>query len=80
MLLPIFHLTIKMSFHKPIKGVFSYVPSTDLSINYLLQFASEHHYKSVKAQTLIIFDEAAIKFNSRDFGNRDRLDWINFFQ
>lgn len=74
-----FPLNYKNVIHKPIKGVFSYVPSTELSINYLLQFASEHHYKGVKAQTLIIFDEAAIKFNSRDFGARDRLDWINFF-
>lgn len=74
-----FPLNYSKVIKKPIKGVYNYVNSLDLTTDYLINFAVKHHHKGVKAQTLVIFDEAAIKFNSRDFGRYDRLDWINFF-
>lgn len=74
-----FPLNYKNYLKKPIKGVYECVNNIDLSVDYLINFAVEHHHKGVKAQTLVIFDEASIKFNSRDFNMHDRMQWINFF-
>lgn len=64
---------------KKIKGVYEQIDNMTLTIDYLVNFAIEHHKKGVKAQTLLVIDEASIKFNSREFSNKDRLDWIKFF-
>ena len=64
---------------KPLKGSFTFVPTPDLNIDYLLQFAVDHHKPGRRAQTLVVIDEASIKFNAREFNRHDRLDWINFF-
>lgn len=74
-----FPLNYKNYIKKPIKGVYKCVNNIDLTVDYLIDFAVEHHHKGVKAQTLVIFDEASIKFNSRDFNMHDRMEWINFF-
>lgn len=74
-----FPLNYKNYLKKPIKGVYKCVNNIDLTVDYLIDFAVEHHHKGVKAQTLVIFDEASIKFNSRDFNMHDRMEWINFF-
>lgn len=74
-----FPLNYKNYLKKPIKGVYECVNNIDLTVDYLIDFAVEHHHKGVKAQTLVIFDEASIKFNSRDFNMHDRMQWINFF-
>ena len=60
------------------KGIYEQVTNDSLTIDYLVNFAIEHHKKGVKAQTLIVVDEASIKFNSRDFARKDRMEWINF--
>lgn len=64
---------------KPVKGVYEMVDNLSLTVDYLINFAVEHHKPSVKAQTLVVIDEASIKFNSRDFNVKDRMVWINFF-
>ena len=64
---------------KKIKGVYEQIDNMTLTIDYLVNFAIKHHKKGVKAQTLLVIDEASIKFNSREFSNKDRLDWIKFF-
>ena len=61
------------------KGVYHCVNNLELTVDYLIDFACQFHHKGVKAQTLVIIDEASIKFNSRDFTVRDRMGWINFF-
>ena len=60
------------------KGIYEQVTNDSLTIDYLVNFAIEHHKKGVKAQTLLVVDEASIKFNSRDFAKKDRMEWINF--
>ena len=62
-----------------IKGRFDFVPTPDLTVDFLIQYAADHHKPGRKPQTLIVIDEAAIKFNAREFNKHDRLDWINFF-
>ena len=64
---------------KKIKGVYEQIDNMTLTIDYLVNFAIQHHKRGVKAQTLLVIDEASIKFNSREFSNKDRLDWIKFF-
>lgn len=61
------------------KGEFVFLPIKDMTVNYFLNYAIEHHKKSRKVQTIIFVDEAQIKFNSRNFKDKDRLNWINFF-
>ena len=74
-----FPLNYKRKLKKPIKGVYECVNNLDLTVDYLIKFACEYHTVGVKAQTLVVIDEASIKFNSRDFNMHDRMDWINFF-
>ena len=64
---------------RPIKGIYEMVDNTSLTVDYLIKFASEHHEHTVKAQTLVVIDEASIMFNSRDFNVKDRMEWIRFF-
>lgn len=63
---------------KKIKGDYQFWRNTDITPSHLIEYAREHHKKSVKAQTLLIIDEASMMFNARDFGRKDRIEWINF--
>lgn len=74
-----FPLNYKKVLKRPIKGVYECVNNLDLTVDYLIDFAVQHHKPSVRAQTLVVIDEASIKFNSRDFNMKDRMGWINFF-
>ena len=74
-----FPLNYKKRIKKPIKGVYECVNNLELTVDYLIDFAVKHHKPSVHAQTLVVIDEASIKFNSRDFNMKDRMGWINFF-
>lgn len=60
------------------KGLFVYLPNEEITVSYLLQFAREHHKPKKESQTFVVFDEASIKFNSRSFNTRDRMQWIEF--
>lgn len=60
-------------------GSFNFVRNTDLTVEYLITYAKKHHKAGIKPQTLVVFDEASIKFNARQFDNADRMEWINFF-
>lgn len=63
-------------------GNFVFKTNQELTPQFLLDFASENHKKNVlKAQTLVVIDEASIMFNPRQFGKAEqkkRMDWINF--
>lgn len=60
-------------------GDFQFLPNTELTINYLLNYAKTHHAPNTKAQTLIVIDEASILFNARQFDSKNRMEWVNFF-
>ncbi len=61
-------------------GKFIFLRNSDLTIDYLLKFAKENHKPGkLKAQTLIVIDEASIMFNARQFDRKDRMEWVNFF-
>lgn len=63
---------------KKIKGDYQFWKNSDITPVHLIDYAKEHHKKSEKAQTLLIIDEASMMFNARDFGRKDRMEWINF--
>lgn len=61
------------------KGLFVYMSNDDLTVRKLLEFSRDHHKKNVESQTLVVIDEAGIKFNARQWQNKDRLQWLDFF-
>lgn len=61
-------------------GSFLYVDNFSLTVNYLIDYAKSHHKPNAEHQTTIFIDECSVKFNSRDFARKDRMDWIIFFQ
>lgn len=60
-------------------GKFFYIPTDKITVPFLVAFAKYNHNMHLrKSQTVVIFDEAEIKFNSRLFDSADRLNWIFF--
>lgn len=57
-----------------------WLDNSELTPRRLNDFAQEHHQLGREGQTLIVIDECAVLFNSRDFSRKDRMDWIVFFQ
>ena len=74
-----FPLNYMHKLKKEPSGIYQCVDNFTLTVPYLMEFAKNYHHKSVHAQTLVVIDEASIKFNSRDFNMADRMQWINFF-
>lgn len=60
-------------------GRFFFVPTEELTVDFLLKFHLEHLKQGKESQCLILIDEAAVLFNSRDYGRKDRSDWLKFF-
>ncbi len=60
-------------------GHFEYVNNTDMTVEYLKDFARKNHKRNKEHETLVVIDECGIKFNPRTFGQADRLEWIEFF-
>lgn len=61
-------------------GNFIFKTNTELTVDYLLEFAKKNHKSNtLNAQTLVVIDEASILFNPRQFDRKDRASWINFF-
>lgn len=60
---------------------FHYWTNEEITVNAILEFAIEHDHfiKKRESQTLVIIDEAGGRFNSRDYSNKDRSEWIDFF-
>lgn len=58
---------------------FFFVPTEELTVEFLLNFHIEHLKQGKESQCLILIDEAAVLFNSRDYGRKDRSDWLKFF-
>lgn len=66
--------------HRKVKGAFYFKTNEQITVNMLVEFAKQHHKPGkLKAQTLVVIDEASIMFNARQFDRKDRMDWINFF-
>jgi zona occludens toxin len=50
-----------------------------LNVEHFLEFAKVMHEDGKEAQTLVVWDEASLYFNSRDWASdKDRKDWLKF--
>lgn len=58
---------------------FYYLPTSAITVDYLIEFSKVKHEKNKESQTVLFIDEASVLFNSRDFGRGDRMKWITFF-
>lgn len=58
---------------------FYFIKNEDLTIDYLIRFAMTKHNARREHETLLVIDEAGIKFNSRKWQDADRLKWLDFF-
>ena len=67
-----------VAYKKKHTGTYQFLTDDQITVEYLVDFAVNHHHKGCKAQTLVIIDEASIKFNCRDFARKDRMKWIKF--
>lgn len=70
---------IKINSIKKVKGHFYYMPNEQINVQFLVQFSKQMHVLEKENQTLIVFDEASVKFNARDFSSKDRMEFLNFF-
>lgn len=70
---------VSLNLGKKLKANVLYCDNKDLSPDYFVQYAYNHHKKGVEGQTIIVIDEAQLVFNCRDFGKKDRNDWVKFF-
>lgn len=59
---------------------FIYKDNSELTVDFLVNYAINNHIKGVENQTLVIVDECQVLWNSREWqNNSNRLDWIKFF-
>lgn len=61
-------------------GKFTYKSNDELTVQFLRDYAKDNHKLGKEGQTMLIIDECAIMFNSRDWDRKGRSDWITFFQ
>jgi len=60
---------------------FYYKTNDEITVNFLLEHAIMNDYfeRKKESQCLVVIDEAGGRFNSRDYANKDRSQWIDFF-
>lgn len=60
---------------------FLYKDNSEITVEFLVDYASIYHKYGVEGQTLVVIDEAGTLFNCRDWGtnSKKRMDWIKFF-
>lgn len=61
-------------------GRITYAENSELTVENLMEYARKYHEPFKEKQTLLIIDECASMFNSRDVKRNDRAKWIQFFQ
>ena len=57
-----------------------YLDNTELTVKALVNYAKVNHYIGKESQSLVVIDEAQVKFNAREYGKKDRKEWCEFFQ
>lgn len=70
---------VKINDIKKNTGHFFYVPNKALSVPYLRTFCKMLHEENQENQTLLMIDEASVKFNCRNFNDKDRMPFLEFF-
>lgn len=55
-----------------------YKDNSELTVPYLVKMSKENGWIGKEGSCLVIFDEASMPFNSRDWNKPDRQDWVKF--
>lgn len=77
-----FQINLEKIKHKKTIDNFLYLDNSALSPARLIDYANKYMQKRgcVKEDSiLLVIDECQMLFNSRDWGQRDRKEWLNFF-
>lgn len=62
------------------KARFLYIDNSELSVEFLVNYALQYHKMGIENQTLVVVDECQVIWNSRDWQRgKDRMKWIKFF-
>lgn len=73
-----FNINIKMIKNK--KARFIYKDNSDLTVEYLVQYAMKYHTLGIENQTLIVVDECSVIWNARSWqSSSNRDEWLKFF-
>lgn len=70
---------VDVSHVKRIRSNPIYLDNSQISVDSLTDYARSHHRVGKESQTLVVIDEAQVKFNAREFQVRDRQKWCTFF-
>jgi zona occludens toxin (predicted ATPase) len=60
-------------------GNYKHIPINEISPEKLFEFMVNHHEKGKESQTKVFIDECQIIFNSRNWNQNGRMEWILFF-
>lgn len=63
---------------KEVAPRWTYKSNEELTVDYLIKTSLKNGWNEKEGSCLVIFDEASIPFNSRNWNSTDRLDWIKF--
>lgn len=63
----------------PLRGKHYRTTLKALTVPYLVEFAREHHVPRKESQTIVMVDEAELKWNARHYSAKDRNEWLEFF-
>lgn len=74
----LFHRFIKKEEDKYVKSRWIYKDNEELTVKYLVNKSKEMGWIGKEGSCLVLFDEASMPFNSRDWNAPDRRDWIKF--
>lgn len=62
------------------KAKFIYKDNSELTVEFLLNYAMENHKIGVENQTLVVVDECSVIWNAREWmKDKDRMEWLKFF-
>lgn len=56
-----------------------FIKNDDIKVDTLVKLSRMNKWYEKESNCLICLDEAGMLFNSRDFGKKDRMAWIEFF-
>lgn len=73
-----FKININMIKNK--RSNFIYKDNSELTVEYLVEYAMKNHKLGIENQTLVVVDECQVKWNAREWqNNKERMEWIKFF-
>ena len=62
------------------RAKFMYKDNSELTVEFLLDYALKNHKIGIENQTLVVVDECSVIWNAREWmKDKDRMEWLKFF-